>query len=172
MRIAGRNMRRGFLAIFCALFAGLMLNGPAVADAAKDIVGTWSFIVNETTNADGTKVNTYGLHPKGIMMFDAGGNFSLFIANPERPKFASNNRLKGTPEEYQAAMHGTIAYFGKYSVDEKEKIITFQLGASTFPNWDGVTQKRPFTITGDELRYTNSGGSSGGSVLAVLKRVK
>ena len=151
--------------------AALLVAPPAQAQPAKDIVGTWRFVVNETTGADGTKVNTYGLNPKGVMMFDSGGRFVLFIANPERPKFSSGSRLQGTPDEYKAAVHGAIAYYGKYSIDDAGKILTLELEASTFPNWDGVVQKRPFTITGDELRFTNSGGSSGGSVLAVLKRL-
>ena len=104
-------------------------------------------------------------------MFDSGGRFSLFIANPERPKFASGNRLNGTPDEYKAAIQGSISYFGTYRVDESGKLINFELEASSFPNWDGVTQQRPFSISGDELRFTNSSGSSGGSVLVVLKRL-
>ncbi len=156
---------------FSVFFLSLMNSVPAAAQPAKEIVGTWSFVVNETTNADGTKVNTYGVNPKGILMFDAGGRFSLFIANPDRPKFAANSRLQGTADEYKAAVHGAIAYFGTYSVDENAKMLTFDLTASTFPNWDGVMQKRPFSIAGDELRFTNAAGSSGGSVLAVLKRL-
>jgi hypothetical protein len=50
------------------------------------------------------------------------------------------------------------------------KAINFELEASSFPNWDGVVQKRPFS--GDEMRFTNSSGSSGGSVLVILQRSK
>jgi Lipocalin-like domain len=114
------------------------------------------FLVNETTNADGTKINTYGQNPKGILMFDSGGHFSLFIANPNRTRFASGSRLQGTPEEYKGAIHGSISYFGTYSVDENAKVINFEIGASSFPNWDGVAQKRPFSISGDEMRFTNT----------------
>lgn len=162
------------LAVVC-LPAGIrFLDGPrkAAAQGARDIVGSWSFLLNETTNADGTKVNTYGVTPKGIIMFDEGGRFSLFIANPQRPKFASGSRLQGTAEEYKAAVQGSISYFGKYSIDEAAKTINFQIEGSSFPNWDGVTQTRPFSISGDELRFTNSSGSSGGKVLVVLKRMK
>src|SRR5207244_7465696 len=33
---------------------------------------------------------------------------------PDVPKFASNSRIAGTPEENKAAVHGGIATFGKY----------------------------------------------------------
>ena len=154
------------LILGCLLF----VTGSEAQSSKEDIVGTWSFVKNETTRADGTKFDTYGAKPIGILMFDSGGHFSLFIANTERLKFASGNRLDGRPEEYKAAVQGSISYFGKYSIDETAKTINFDIEGSSFPNWDGVTQKRPFTITGDELRFTNTSGSSGGGVLVVLKR--
>ena len=156
------------LVMLAASFSGV---SGVSAQSAKDIVGTWKFVVNETTRADGTKFDTYGRDPKGLIMFDSGGNFSLFIARPDPTKFASGSRLNGTPDEYKAAIQGAISYYGTYAVNEADKTLTFQLEASSFPNWYGVTQKRPFSISGDELRFTNAAGSSGGSVLAVLKRI-
>ena len=161
-----------YFAIIIPLFASLAFSLPsASAETAKDLVGTWKFTVNETTRQDGSKFDTYGKDPTGIVMFDAGGNFALFIAKPDPMKFASNNRLNGTPEEYKAAVYNAIAYYGTYKVDESAKTITWSIEASTFLNWYGVTQQRHFSINGDELRFTNQVGSSGGSVLAVLKRL-
>ena len=89
------------------------------------------------------------------------------------PKFASNNRAKGTAEENQAVVAGSIAHFGKYTVDEKDKYFTFHVETSTYPNWDGTTQKRAFTVSGDELKYTNPVASAGGGrVDLVFKRAK
>ena len=39
--------------------------------------------------------------------------------------------------------------------------MTLPFEASTFPNWKGVDQKRPFEIAGDELRITNPMASTG-----------
>ncbi len=162
---------RNCLVVLLASMISLAFAPNGRAGSSNDLVGSWSFVTNETTRPDGSKFDTYGAKPKGILMFDSGGRFSLFIANPERPKFASGNRLNGTPDEYKAAIQGSISYFGTYRVDESGKLINFELEASSFPNWDGVTQQRPFSISGDELRFTNSSGSSGGSVLVVLKRL-
>ena len=160
------------IAFVIGFVGSLSVGTQAIAQSSNEIVGSWGFVLNETTNSDGSKINTYGANPKGIIMFDNSGHFSLFIANPDRPKFASGNRMQGTSEEYKAAVQGSISYFGRYSVDESAKAINFELEASSFPNWDGVTQKRPFSISGDELRFTNSSGSSGGAVLVVMKRLK
>jgi hypothetical protein len=160
-----------YFAIAILVFASFLISLPSSAEMAKDLVGTWQYTVNETTNKDGSTVDTYGKIPKGLVMFDAGGHFSLFIAKSDPAKFASNNRLHGTSEEYKAAVYNAIAYYGTYKVDQKTKTLSWTIEASTFPNWYGVTQTRQFSVNGDELRFTNKAGSSGGSVLAVLKRL-
>ena len=85
----------------------------------------------------------------------------------------AGNRETGTPEENKAAVQGGLAYFGTYSVSEMDKIITYHIEGSTFPNWRGVDQKRLFKLSEDEFTYTNPTPSAGsGSAYAVWKRVK
>jgi hypothetical protein len=86
-------------------------------------------------------------------MFDPNGHFSEIITRSDLPKFACNNREAGTPEENKAAMQGSIAYFGTYSVSDTDKVITFHIEGSTFPNWKGTDQKRLLKFPG-----TNSPG--------------
>jgi hypothetical protein len=93
-------------------------------------------------------------------------------ARADLQRFASNSRTEGTPEEYKAVVHGTIAHLGTYTVDEAGKTITFRIQAGTFPNWNGVEQKRPFTLAGDELRWTTPAASGGGTGEVVLKRAR
>ncbi len=69
-------------------------------------------------------------------------------------------------------MLGSIAYFGSYSVDEETKTFVLKIKGSTFPDYEGTEQIRPFTIVGDELRSINPNPSQGGSPLdLVLKRL-
>jgi Lipocalin-like domain len=80
--------------------------------------------------------------PKGLMIFTADGRFSWQLFRSDRPKFASKNRMQGTPEENAADLRGSLAYFGTYSVDEPEKTITTIVEGSTFPNSEGEALKR------------------------------
>jgi hypothetical protein len=123
---------------------------------------------------DGKKTDMYGVDPQGQEMFDPNGRFSLVLIRSNVPKFASNNREQGTTEENQTAVRGSIAYFGTYSVSETDKVITYHIEGSTFPNWRGADQKRLFKISGDELTLTNPGTPSVGSgkASAVFKRAK
>jgi hypothetical protein len=69
-------------------------------------------------------------------------------------------------------VQGTISHFGRYTVNEADKSITFHIESSTYPNFNGVEQKRPFTLAGDELTYTVPGFSGGGTATSSWKRAK
>ena len=126
---------------------------PTFAQQAKDLVGTWT-LVSITLDQDGKKTDMYGANPQGQVMYDSNGHFSVIITRSDLPKFASNNRMTGTPEENEAIVHGSFAYFGTYSVSEADKIISSHIESCTFPNFNGADRKTSFNISGDELNTT------------------
>jgi hypothetical protein len=89
------------------------------------------------------------------------------------PKFASNNRMAGTAEENKAIVQGSIAYFGRYSVAEKERKLNLHYDGSTYPNWDGEDQSRLIAISGDELEIVSPVSAVGGGIVHLaLRRVR
>jgi hypothetical protein len=80
--------------------------------------------------------------------------------------------MNGTPDENKASVQGTISHFGTYSVNEADKTITFRIETSTYPNFNGTEQKRPFTVAGDQLTYSVPAFSGGGTAVATWKRAK
>ena len=85
--------------IASALIFGLFLPQESAAQTtANDIVGTWT-LVSITLEQDGKKTDFYGPNPQGQATYDANGRVSVIIARSDLPKFASNNRQAGTPEE-------------------------------------------------------------------------
>jgi hypothetical protein len=124
------------------------------------IVGSWTLLIIDGIQADGTKMPLYGPNPKGLIMFSADGHYSQQIMRDIRPKYAANDRLKGTPDEMKAAITGMNTQFGTYVIDEPNKTITFRIEGSSYPNWDGTTQKRTITaLVGDEFTYTAMPGT-------------
>jgi hypothetical protein len=126
---------------------------------------------NYTEREDGSRADTFGPNPIGIVRFGSDGRLSLQEPRADMSKFASNNRQEGTPEENKAIVQGSICYFGTYTLDEAAKTLTFHLGACSFPNWTRTDQQRSFTLTGDELAWSGL-GSSGRPVRAVEKRAR
>ncbi len=156
--------------------SALLSGGPSYGQQQsprEQLTGTWGFVVTAGHRQDGTKFDIFGPEPNGVLMFQSDGHFVLINTKPGRPKYAGGNRAKGTPEEFETTVQGTIAYFGTYTVDEGQKAFTLKIKGSTFPNYEGTEQVRPFIIVGDELRSINPSPTTGGPPLdLVLRRLK
>ncbi len=124
--------------------------------ARRRIVGAWIYVSVDTVRPDGSRSPMYGAHPQGLVVFDESGHYALVNARSDLPRYASGDRMKGSPEEYRTIAHGSIAHFGTYTVDDSDQTITFHIEASTFPNWNRTVQVHPFATTGDELRYPDA----------------
>ena len=127
-------------------------------------------VSNTTTDPAGKKAQPFGDKPRGTMVLTADGRYIIVVARPGLPKFASNSRTSGTADENKAIVTGSISHVGKYAVEGKD--IVFNIETSTYANWDGTTQKRTYTLTGDQLKYTVPAASTGGTAEVVWKRAK
>jgi lipocalin-like protein len=167
----GLMHRRSVLAL---IIAAPVLSCPTIAPAqsAKTLAGAYSGVSFMTTDAAGKTAPTFGDNPRAMMVLTPEGRYSIIVMRASLPKFASNSRVKGTPEENKAVVDGSLAHFGRYTIDEKDKSITFHVESSTYPNWDGAPQKRPFTVKGDEFSYKVPAASGGGSAVVTWKRMK
>jgi hypothetical protein len=170
--------RKWFLTTAVVLCLGFVASAAFAQQPAKtlkqQLVGTWAFVRTEATQADGKKILPFGPNPKGVNIFTEDGHFAQIQIADGIPKFASNSRVTGTAEENKAAVQGTIALFGTYTVDEAAKTIIYEVESSTFPNWVGLEQKRPIdSVTADELKHSNAGGSiAGAKTVNIWKRAK
>jgi hypothetical protein len=164
--------RRTILSICTMTASGLvLLTGSAAAQqkSLKDqLIGTWTFVSSSTKNADGSPL--WGANPKGLIIFTDNGRFSSHTMRGNRPKFASNNRGQGTPDENKAVAIGTISSFGTYTVDEANKAYVLRYEGSSYPNQEGTSSTRPFTIVADELRVTNPAPTVGGPASQLVYR--
>lgn len=166
------NLFRILAAAALAAYATAFLPNAAMAQSANDIAGTWT-LDSSVTEKDGTKTDQFGSGAKGMLVFDASGRFMLTIIGPDLPKFGSNNRAAGTPEENKAVMSRSIAMMGTYTVNSPEKSLIFRVDSATFPNWNGTEQKRLISVlNGDQLKYITPTASSGGVGTVTWKRAR
>ncbi|WP_217441674.1 lipocalin-like domain-containing protein [Myxococcus sp. CA039A] len=129
----------------------------------EQLVGSWTLVLVDNVIPDGKRVQLYGAEPQGLLMFDGQGRYSIQILRAGRARFASSDKNQGTPEENQATVRGTNSHFGRYSVNEVERTVTFHIDHASFPNWEGTQQRRTFTLTGDELKYIVPAPTTGGT---------
>jgi hypothetical protein len=138
-----------------AILVPFAITLPANADTLRDrLLGTWTLVLSDNVNADGSRIHLYGPDPQGILTFDATGHYTLQIMSKDRPKFAANDKSKGTPEEYRASVVGTQCHFGTYTVDEQGNSITIHVEHATYTNWEGSDLTWPVSIKDGEVKFT------------------
>src|SRR5260370_12424187 len=108
------------------LFLGLGLPAGKALGQAKgkiskeQLVGAWANVSVQVERPDGNKVETFGPNLKGVFIFTADDRYALVLTRPDLPKIASNDRLNGTPQEYQAVGQGGLPPFAASSFYEAE----------------------------------------------------
>jgi len=158
----------GVIGLFCLLSA---LSVPS-ARAEVPLAGTWSLVAADVIHADGSRTSDYGAAPRGLLLIDPQGRYSLQIFKAERPRFASGDKLTGTPREFEAAVLGSSTHFGTISVDPVGRALTFKIESASFPNWEGAEQKRQYELNGDELSYRVPTRPDGNTPISVWRRSK
>ncbi len=140
--------------------------------AAHTLVGTWTLVAADVIHRDGSRGHDYGDMPKGLLMIDTQGHYSLQIYDSLRPHYASGDRARGTPTEYQSNALGISTHFGTLQVDAAAGELTLNVESASFPNQDGQQQKRLYKLDGDELSYRVQARPNGDVPVSVWRRLK
>ena len=111
--------------------------------AAQRLIGSWRH-VGSTMNG---KPRPGQENAKGIIIYDAHGYMACHVA-PDRNVAKAGKEPTG--EEAKAALEGHIAYFGKYSVDERAGTVTHHRLGSVQPGDEGDLV-RGYEFVGDRL---------------------
>lgn len=145
----------GPAAVLLSIFATHSSDAIGQQTQSTQLVGTWSLVSWYNISDDGKAMPqpVDGNDPRGILMFDDRGHYSLVIAS-DRPKWKSPDRMQGTDEENKLAARGTLAYYGTYLLNEADHTFTLNVERSLHPNLNSTAQKRSFTLIGDELKYS------------------
>lgn len=123
----------------------------------KQLAGHWSLVSVDNVAADGTRAPAFGTSPTGVAIFEPNRRFSVSVVASDLPRFASNDRENGSPDENKAAVRGSLTYFGTYQL-AGDGTLSLEVEGSSFPNWNRVAQKRMvISLTATELKWTTPG---------------
>src|ERR1044072_8741929 len=119
------------------------------------LAGTWQLKAALLKLPDGSYItdSAYSKEAVGLLMIDVKGQYSLQIFRPNRPKFVSGDKKRGTPAEYEAALLGISTHIGHIQIDSVNKTLKFKIDYAAYPNWDNTSQTRNFKMKADELYY-------------------
>jgi Lipocalin-like domain len=151
----------------------ISMGAPAMASEAQPVSldraaleGTWVMTSAYEILADGTRTTNYGEHPNGLLMIDKDGRYSLQIFRVNRPKFASGDKTRGTPEEYRETVLGSSTHTGRIEIDGIKHKLVFKIDAASYPNWEGTQQIRDYTFKDGALTYSVPANASGNGTIA------
>jgi hypothetical protein len=96
-----------------------------------------------------------GEKAKGYLVYGADGWMCVALMRPDRAKWHSDQEL-GSKEEKMDAATGFTSYCGKYAIDEVNHVVTHYPEVSFFPNYIGTVQKRPYTLHGIRLTFSDT----------------
>ena len=106
-------MMRTVSVLIGALLGLSVIAGSAIAEqnaAERKLIGTWTLVSMNNTNAAGEKVEPFGPNPLGAYMFDASGHVIQVIA-PSKEGVSSS----------------VVATYGKRNVVDEGKILVVHI---------------------------------------------
>src|SRR6478752_6215506 len=137
--------------------AGLALAATLLTTAAMaaepSLAGTWTLTAADRLKPDGARARDYGEHPKGRLIIDEKGRYSLQIFDGDRPRVASGDKRTATAEENAGAVLGSSTHYGTVAIDAAAHVLVFRIEGASFANWEGTEQRRKYVLTADTLSY-------------------
>jgi hypothetical protein len=164
----------GILATATSALCVVLCGWPACAGTARidpSVAGSWTLVAADVLHPDGSRGHDYGPAPKGLLMIDDQGRYSLQIYDSERKPFASGDKTKASAAEYQAAVLGVSIHFGTVEVDPATHSLKFHIENATFPNWRGTEQVRTYELQNNELSYRVPPRSNGDIPISIWSRL-
>ena len=139
--------------VMLAMLAGLSTRDMPEPAHPFPLQGTWILVAADKILPGGAMARDYGEHPKGRLIVDAQGRYSLQILKSERLRFAVDSKADGSSDEFKSAVMGSSTHYGTVAIDEEARQLVFSIEGASFPNWEGTVQRRQYTLEGRELRY-------------------
>ena len=133
---------------------------------AHQLIGTWSVVSVADVYDNGKKVEDWGSKVGGAASFDGNGRFTYMLIGSDLEQPSGSPRVSS---------RFVVAYYGKYTVDEAAKTVTYVAERSTYPSFDGGTRQASIILNGDEMTQNSRliGTPRGGFVpQVVFKRAK
>lgn len=148
--------------------AALAIAALSAAQSPNKVVGTWQPI-SASAEVNGKTSRPYGSDPRGRLTFTPDMHFVEFLHDARIPRIASNQRGGGTAEENRAIMAGSLAIYGRYTVDDEGNFSGNTVEGSSFPNWIGdVRTTKELTMEVDGNRMTENFRRPGGVKVTII----
>jgi hypothetical protein len=136
-------------------FNGASAQSAGPKKKAKDqpnlLIGTWQLIDFANADSLGNWEYPFGKHPRGFVTYTRTRIFNINMSS-EIPLAVTEAEAKSrtiTLDDF--LWKYSFGYFGTYSVNFKNSVVTHEVKGGTIPWFVGTGQPRPFILKGDTL---------------------
>ncbi len=115
------------------------------------LIGTWRLIeYSDLDTVNNRWTHPYGDHPKGYFTYTKSGIINL-NGSAEKPLDIPADSEYIKPLTLGAVLDNAWGYFGTYSVDSINSVVTHHVKGGSVISYIGTDQHRQFIIKGDTL---------------------
>ena len=109
--------------------------GPLIQRTRQPFVGAWALKTIERRNVEGELLEPPTEDQVGYLMYDETGYMGVTLMRPNRPPPARVVDGRGEPTAQEALQDYSayISYFGRFTVNEEERMVTHHLEGSLNP---------------------------------------
>ena len=130
---------------------------------------TWTLTGNDMIDGKNQRRPlVMGKDIKGQLILGGNGQYSYMVIG-DMPKLAKD-RIDTSAHEDKTISQSLLTHFGTYKIDDTERIITFKIERSSYPNQNGTEAKRAITLKGDELILDNPRRIGGGRTTVTFRK--
>jgi hypothetical protein len=108
------------------------------------LIGSWALLHCKLVDVHGEELVDPFADAFGRIMYDAAGNMSAQIMKNGYEEIFSCPTQGANGQQIRQAYESYLAYYGKYTIDEVEKIVTHQVVGSLLPSMIGLEIFRKF----------------------------
>lgn len=134
-------------------------------DDRERFVGTWA-LRQYRLEKDGHAEEPLGPKPVGIIIYDAAGNMSCQLANPDAPDLPPGDE---DSDGWRSKISYTSfsSYFGRWTIEPGHRVVHHHVTGALMPGWVDTVVSRDYRFDGAD-RLTLSAGMADG-LLAILR---
>lgn len=154
-----------------AMLAGMGARDVPATGQESPLRGSWVLVAADKILPGGEVARDYGEHPKGRLIVDAAGRYSLQIFKSERLRFGTDSKADGNADEFKSAAMGSSTHYGTVAVDDANGLLVFSIEGSSFPNWEGTVQKRRYELEDGTLTYKVPPRADGSIPVSVWRKL-
>ena len=162
---------KSILALTFATSAALAAGDMPGSAQKSPLQGTWVLVAADKILPGGERTQDYGKSPKGRLIVDSQGRYSLQIFKSERLRFASGDKARGNADEYESAVLGSSTHYGTVAIDAERHTLSFRIEGASFPNWEGANQQRVYTLSDGVLTYRVPPRADGAIPISVWRKL-